>query len=114
MGTPLGSITGLGPLGLEGGDSAVSVFSTIISWTIGLMTLVAGVYFLFQFITAGYDYMSSQNDKSKIQGAQRKIVNSIMGLIIVIGAYALMGLLGYVFGIDFFKVGSFISNIWSP
>ncbi|NIM12953.1 MAG: hypothetical protein GTN82_13125, partial [Candidatus Aminicenantes bacterium] len=51
-GTPLGELKGLGPLGFEGvkitKETAFQLFNQSMSIIIGLLTVIAGIWFLFQ------------------------------------------------------------------
>jgi len=57
------------------------------------------IYALFNFILAGYAFMSADNDPGKIQGAWSKIYLSILGLAFSAGAFVLASIVGkLVFG----------------
>ena len=87
------------------------ILADIISMTIGLMTLGAGIWFLFQIIVAGYNYLSAGGDRERFVAAGRKITNSMIGLAIVIAAYALIALLGTIFNVQFLEINDGIKNI---
>ena len=77
-----------------------------------LITTVAGLFALFNFIMAGYGYMSANGDKEKIQQAWAKIWQSLLGLGIVAAAFLIAALVGWIF----FKDPTFIINpkIYGP
>ncbi len=77
-----------------------------------LITTVAGLFALFNFIMAGYGYMSANGDKEKIQQAWAKIWQSLLGLGIVAAAFLVAALVGWIF----FKDPTFIINpkIYGP
>ena len=58
------------------------------------LILGAGLYALFNFIFAGYGYLSAGNDPKKIQESTSKLWYSIIGLTVSAGSLALAGLLG--------------------
>jgi len=87
------------------------ILADIISMTIGVMTLGAGIWFLFQVIIAGYNYLSAGGDRERFVAAGRKLTNSMIGLAIVIAAYALIALLGTIFNVDFLDINEGILNI---
>lgn len=74
---------------LEGGalGKLISIFTS------ALIT-VAGIYALFNFILAGYAFMSADNDPGKIQGAWAKIYQTIIGLAFAAGAFVLASIVG--------------------
>lgn len=48
-------LTGIGPLGLEGNaGGGPTMFAKILSIIVGVMTFVAGIWFVIKVITAGY------------------------------------------------------------
>jgi hypothetical protein len=84
----------------------------VISIVIGVMTVFGGIYFLFLFIVAAYNWMSAGGDKNKLQMAQNKIVHAVIGLVVVIGAYALVSLIGYILGFCILQPSSLLEGIW--
>jgi hypothetical protein len=107
-GTGLGTLRGLGPLGFEGVDEitreeAFRLFNNVISIIIGLLTVIAGIWFLFQVIIAGYQWLSSGGDKASIAAARDKLSHALIGLIIVIMAFAIVSIVGTIMNIDFLR-----------
>lgn len=97
-----GEFRGIGPLGLEGkavADAPV-VFGTIISNVIGFMTIVGALWFIFQVMIAGYNWMTAGGDKQKLADAKGKVTSSIVGLGIVALAVVLVRLVALLLKID--------------
>jgi len=117
--TPLGQIggeEGFGPwgnLGSQGIKEAAGAFASIISRIIGVMTVVAGIWFIFQFIIGAYGYMTAGGDQQKMTNATKKITNSLIGLVVVVAAYAVMSLLGALLGFNFLNIVGII-NLLKP
>lgn len=88
-----------------------SRFEVLISMVIGMLTVVGGVYFIFQIITGAVQWISSGSDKDGVQRAQRKFTNAIIGLIILIFAYNLIDLVGKLLGYDIFFFTETLSGI---
>lgn len=61
-----------------------------------LIFVVAGVYAFFNFIIAGFQYMSSGGDSKKLEEALNRIWYSLLGLIVIIASFALASLIGYI------------------
>jgi len=75
---------------------AVGMFITNI---LRLAFVAAGVYALFNFIIAGYNYMNAAGDSKKLTEAWSRIWQSLLGLIIIVGSFAIASLFGYlIFG----------------
>ncbi len=105
--TNLGSIggEGLGPFGnfgqLSGQSGAVEALSGItkvVSVVIGVMTIAAAIWFIFQFLTGGISWISSAGDKAKLETARNRITHAFVGLIIVVAGWAILALAGQFFG----------------
>lgn len=111
-----GWFEGLGPLGGQGSSirttlGAAGTFSKFISTTIGVMTIVAFIWFIFTLFSGAIAWLSSGGDKQKLQNAQKQITTGLTGLIIVISAIFLIKIVGFVFGFDILNIQGFITNI---
>ena len=93
---------GIGPLGLEGMDTteAPSVFNTFLSATIGLLTVIAGIYFIFLFMMGAIGILTSGGDKAGLEVAKKRLTTGILGLVVVISAVFVINLIGYLLGLD--------------
>lgn len=111
-----GQISGFGPLGQSKAFAdpqvASNTFTRVISIIIGLLTMIAGLYFTFQFILGAFSWLSSGGDKAKLQEAQKKITNAVIGLTVVIISVFIIDLIGLLLGIDILSPGDFILGIW--
>jgi len=111
----IGGKDGVGPWGNLGFFNdigpAAQAFAKIISNTIGVMTLIAGIWFIFQFVTAALGWISAGGDPKKIEEASGKIRNAVIGLVVVVVAYALMSLLGKILGFEFLKPATLIERL---
>ena len=66
---------------------------------------VSGVFIIWA-ILSGIRYMSASGDEKAVADARRSLTMAILGFIIVVGAYALIRILGNVIGLE--KVPVFI------
>jgi len=98
---PNGGFTGFGKLGLQGSlaTNASFTFTDFISSVIGIMTIVAIIWFVFLLITGAISYMSSGGDKAAVESAGKKITSALIGLVIVIISIFIIKLIGYLIGI---------------
>lgn len=64
-----------------------------------LLFSVGGIVALFNFIIAGYQYMQAAGDAKQLQQAWSRIWQTLMGLILIVGSFALISLFSYfIFG----------------
>jgi hypothetical protein len=61
---------------------------------VDMLLYVAGIVAVFSIIIAGVSYMTSGGSSEKIVAARKRLINSIVGLVIVIIAIALVSFLG--------------------
>ncbi|MEK7533108.1 MAG: hypothetical protein AAB542_01630 [Patescibacteria group bacterium] len=92
--------SGLGPFGESAGDGITGI-TKIVSSIIGIMTVAAGIWFLFQFIIGGFNWINSGGDKAKLQTSRDRLTNALIGLIVVVAGWAILALAGTFFGFDF-------------
>lgn len=93
-------------------DVAGGEFNRIIGVFLGFMTITASIWFMFQIITAGYGWLSAGGDKTKTEAAWHKITNSVIGLVIVVSAWILIGIIGKIVGLeDILNPGKMFINL---
>lgn len=67
-----------------------------ISNIIRLSTILAGIWVFINFILAGWIYITSAGDKGASTKVSEKMTMSVMGLMIIVGAYTVAAILGLV------------------
>lgn len=104
------NLKGPGPVVSNPAD-ATTMLEKLISNTVGLLTIIAAIYFLFQIIFAGYQFFSTDGDKNKMESARKKILDNILGLIIVVIAFGLTAFFAKVLGLgNIFDLNTFIQQ----
>jgi|GEM_PF-1582468 hypothetical protein len=79
-----------------GGQVGIILF---LSNIIRLITVAAGIWVMFNLISAGWLYINSSGDSGATEKVSAKITNSIIGLAVVALSYTLAGVVGYlIFG----------------
>lgn len=64
-----------------------------------LVFVVAGIYAFINLIIAGFEYMTAAGDAKKLTAAWSRIWQSLLGLMIIVGSFALAALFSYlIFG----------------
>lgn len=108
-----GKLEGIGPWGMEGNtDDPITPFAGVISTAIGLMTLIAVIYFIFILVTGGISLIGAGSDKTALEQARKKITNGLIGLIVTVSAMFIIGLVTKLLGFpDFLDIGQRIKDI---
>ena len=83
---------GLKDVAVEGGYSE-TVSETTLASTLGSMVKIAlgflGIIFIILIIWAGYNWMTAGGNEEKISKARNTLIRAIIGLVIIISAYAI-------------------------
>lgn len=116
----LPKINFFGPIGkfLEGLTTADDITAPVnmvnkgIGLAIGLLTSIAFIVFMFLFFIAGFNWLAAGGDQKKVENAGKQIYNAIIGLIIVVVAMAVIGVVGKILGIDVLNPLGFLVD-WS-
>lgn len=121
---PNGGFQGIGtPLGnpIEAAGGPFGVFSSFISQIIAVMTIIAVIWAVFTIITGAVSIINAGGDKQLLESARKKIINGILGLIIVVASLFIIEIVGYFLGISdilniqkLLGVGTGTSNVVSP
>lgn len=105
-----GSKNGTGLLASPG--NGIDIFTKFISSTIGLMTIIAFIWFIFIFFIGAIGIISSGGDKQALESARKKITTGLIGIIVVIAAIFLIKLIGYLLGVpDILNLPSLFGSI---
>ncbi len=105
----LGNITGTGPfqnVGASPGADLERLASTIL----GTLTGVASLAFLLYFVIGALNWITAGGDKTKIESAQKSMLNAIMGIVVVVIAYFIASIIGFVLGINILNPASILNQ----
>jgi hypothetical protein len=94
--------------------AALSVFEKIISNTLGFLTIIGGIAALIWFILGAFGWISSGGDKEKLSKNQRQMVHAATGLIFIVMAWGIVGVLSILFGFDLLSPVDIIINQLAP
>ena len=86
-----------------GSDDDTKVLENLenfISAIIGVITVFAALYFIINFLMGAIGWISAGGDSGKISSARDRMVHGVIGLVVVVAAYGLIGLIGTIVGID--------------
>lgn len=87
-------------VGSDTRQGALTNLETFISGILGIITTFAGIYFIVNFLLAALSWTTAGGDSGKVTAARDKMIQSTIGIIVVVGGYAIVGLIGSVVGLD--------------
>jgi uncharacterized membrane protein len=79
--------------------SGTATLEKIISQILGILTIIAVIFFAVQIIFAGYNFISAEGDEKKMEMARKTLTNGILGLVIVVVAAGLASLIATLAGV---------------
>lgn len=82
---------------------SIRSIADLIRILVNLIMIVAGVLVFGFMLIGGIQYITSGGDKLHAQAARDKITYAIIGLIIIVAAYAVAKVMELVFGIKIFN-----------
>ncbi|PIV01580.1 hypothetical protein COS54_00780 [Candidatus Shapirobacteria bacterium CG03_land_8_20_14_0_80_39_12] len=116
-----GFLEGIGPLGQDTkywselcGDAGAApcILTKAISNIVGIFSIIAIIWFVFLLLGGAISLMTGSGDKTKVQNAQKRITNGLIGLFIVLLGLFLINLVGSLIGIPtILSLPSFISGL---
>jgi hypothetical protein len=91
--------------GKSQGDTP-ALFAKLFSAIIGFMLTIAAIWAFIQLIQSGILWISSGGDKTALEAARNRILNSIVGLFIVFASWALFLIILRFLGMSPLEPGS--------
>ena len=82
------------------GENSLTYIELIISTLLGIATVGAGLFFIYNFIMGALAWISAGGEQGKITKAREQMTQGAIGLVLVITSYAVIGLIGSVVGLN--------------
>lgn len=73
--------------------------NSVISNIISIFFIVGVLYFIWHIVFAGYHLIGAQGDTKNFESAKNELTYSFMGLIVMFAVFAILKIVGTVFGI---------------
>lgn len=77
---------------------------SIISGAISLVFIVVTLVFFFILVLGGLKWITAGGDEKNVAAARSQITNALIGLAIVFATWAIIRLIGVIFGIDILQL----------
>ena len=91
--------------GLQGMlSSPGTFFQEAIPSLIGFGFVVGAIVFIFMLIIGGVQWATSGGDKAALESARTRIVNALIGMMILLSTYAILSIIEAFFGMDLKQV----------
>lgn len=112
--TSLGEFKPIGNSVINQGSNTPAVLTNLelfISQLLGLLTVVASIFFIINMMLAAVNWVTAGGDSGKIQKARDAMIQNTIGLIIVVGSYAVIGLIGSIVGLQLLRPAEVLQTI---
>ena len=106
-----GSFQSQSPLTQGAEEDPGANLEAILSNVLGFLTILGGIFFIIYFLIAAMDWITSGGDSGKLTTARNKMVQAVLGLVILVAAYGIIGLIGSVIGIDLLNPALLLESI---
>lgn len=107
-----GGFAGIGPfLNRDKASDAGQIgttFELIATTVLSFLTIVAGLAFLLYFVLGAISWITSGGDAQKVEAAKNQMTAAAIGLIAVISAYTIAGIVSLVLGINILNPAMYI------
>jgi uncharacterized membrane protein HdeD (DUF308 family) len=84
----------------KGGFFGFTCIWNLVSNAISIAYILAAIVFFIFLVLGGMEWLTSSGDKGRVEIAQKRISNALIGLTIIAASYAVFTLVLYFFGID--------------
>lgn len=84
---------------------AASNLEKFISNVVGALTVIASLFFIFYFVMGGLNWVTAGGDKGKVDKARDQMVQGVIGMIVIVISYGLLGVIGQFVGLDLLNPG---------
>ncbi len=81
-------------------NAGFKTLSNFITNALGLVFVIGAFLVLIMLIVGAYEWITSGGDKEAVGKARNRIINALVGLIVLAVAFALVNLLGQFTGLD--------------
>ena len=85
---------------------------SLVPGLITLIIVIGFVVFIFMFLISAVNWISSGGDKTSTAAARERLTQAIIGLVILLSAYAIFNLVETIFGVNLLSIN--FSSFFSP
>lgn len=72
----------------------------LLKFLVNAALIISAIAFLFMFILGGIAWITSGSDKQALEAARRRVLNSIIGFVVVLSVFALVKFIEAIFNIQ--------------
>lgn len=106
----LGTIKGVGKY-QDPTNASGAGLEILLSTVLGALTAISALSFLIYFVLGGLLWITAGGKQESVQKAQKQMTDAAIGLVVVIVAYFIAGIVGFILGIDILNPATIINSL---
>ena len=95
-----------------GASAGGTPLETFLSIFLGFFTIVGGLMFLLYFVFAALAWLSAGGEKGKVESAKTQMTNAALGLVVLIMAQFIIGIVSSVLGLKILNPVEALGGLW--
>jgi len=92
---PIDAPAGVAELNAEAGEDGIGIL-IFISNLIKVVSIVAGIWVMFNFVSAGFTYITAAGDSGAYSKIGASLSFSVTGLLLIVASYTIAGIIGLI------------------
>lgn len=92
---PIDAPAGVAELNDEAGEDGIGIL-IFISNLIKVVSIVAGIWVMFNFVSAGFTYITAAGDSGAYSKIGANLSFSVTGLLLIVASYTIAGIIGLI------------------
>lgn len=93
------------------GAGFIASLELYLSDIIGLITALAALFFIVYAFLAAFQMATAGGDSGKVTKAKDRLTWGVLGLVLIVATYSIIGLIGSLVGISILSPGELIQSI---
>lgn len=98
----------------KSGTASTGAMEFLITEFISILTIVGGVAMIFYFVLAALSWITANGDTGKTDKARQQMIQAVTGMVILVAAYGIIGVIGNVLGLHLLSPGAALLQIVKP
>ncbi|NCN24365.1 MAG: hypothetical protein COU65_03775 [Candidatus Pacebacteria bacterium CG10_big_fil_rev_8_21_14_0_10_42_12] len=97
--------------GSDVADGAFTNLEVFFSNLLGILTVLGSIFFIVNFLIGALGWITAGGESGKIETARNRMVQSAIGLVIIVAAYGIIGIISTVVGIDILNPAEMLKDL---
>ena len=85
-------------------DGGAIFIGMLLPKLVGLLFVVGAISFFFMILVGAVSYILSGGDKARVEAARGRITSALVGIVLLLGSFAIVKLVETFFGVDILSI----------